>query len=146
MCKTGRCIRKELRCDGWADCPDYSDERYCRESCCSLPQTPHFCPLLPTPTLSYPFLVQWGTTFSFPGSALSILAKRNKAMRPWFHPYTPSCPPPSPHPQPTPLGILASRRVSVSADSYWCRVAHCFPDKTASWQLSLPRLPLGACS
>ncbi|XP_027267542.1 suppressor of tumorigenicity 14 protein isoform X1 [Cricetulus griseus] len=30
MCNTGRCIRKDLRCDGWADCPDYSDERFCR--------------------------------------------------------------------------------------------------------------------
>uniref|UniRef100_A0A8C2PLW7 Matriptase n=1 Tax=Capra hircus TaxID=9925 RepID=A0A8C2PLW7_CAPHI len=29
MCNTGRCIRKELRCDGWADCTDYSDELNC---------------------------------------------------------------------------------------------------------------------
>ena len=32
MCNTGRCIRNELRCDGWADCTDYSDELNCRES------------------------------------------------------------------------------------------------------------------
>jgi hypothetical protein len=32
MCNTGRCIRKELRCDGWVDCADYSDELGCRES------------------------------------------------------------------------------------------------------------------
>ncbi|XP_036894097.1 suppressor of tumorigenicity 14 protein isoform X1 [Sturnira hondurensis] len=30
MCNTGRCIRNELRCDGWADCADYSDELHCR--------------------------------------------------------------------------------------------------------------------
>lgn len=30
MCNTGRCIRKELRCDGWADCADYSDELNCK--------------------------------------------------------------------------------------------------------------------
>ncbi|XP_004689148.1 PREDICTED: suppressor of tumorigenicity 14 protein [Condylura cristata] len=30
MCKTGRCIRSELRCDGWADCTDYSDELKCQ--------------------------------------------------------------------------------------------------------------------
>lgn len=85
MCKTGRCIRKDLRCDGWADCPDYSDERHCRESHCRLPQTLHFLhhalsSLLP------PTLVQWGSTFSFPGSVLSILADSNKAMGPWSHP------------------------------------------------------------
>ncbi|XP_076968540.1 suppressor of tumorigenicity 14 protein isoform X2 [Tamandua tetradactyla] len=28
-CKTGRCIRKGLRCDGWADCTDHSDELNC---------------------------------------------------------------------------------------------------------------------
>ncbi|XP_072585425.1 LOW QUALITY PROTEIN: suppressor of tumorigenicity 14 protein [Vulpes vulpes] len=30
MCHTGRCIRNELRCDGWADCTDYSDELNCQ--------------------------------------------------------------------------------------------------------------------
>ncbi|VCW68917.1 unnamed protein product, partial [Gulo gulo] len=30
MCNTGRCIRNELRCDGWADCTDYSDELNCQ--------------------------------------------------------------------------------------------------------------------
>uniref|UniRef100_A0A8C8SWG9 matriptase n=1 Tax=Pelusios castaneus TaxID=367368 RepID=A0A8C8SWG9_9SAUR len=28
-CNTGRCINKEMRCDGWADCTDASDERSC---------------------------------------------------------------------------------------------------------------------
>ncbi|MBV98067.1 Suppressor of tumorigenicity 14 protein, partial [Eschrichtius robustus] len=30
MCNTGRCIQKELRCDGWADCTDHSDELHCQ--------------------------------------------------------------------------------------------------------------------
>uniref|UniRef100_A0A452TIE5 Suppression of tumorigenicity 14 n=1 Tax=Ursus maritimus TaxID=29073 RepID=A0A452TIE5_URSMA len=30
MCNTGRCIQNELRCDGWADCTDYSDELNCQ--------------------------------------------------------------------------------------------------------------------
>lgn len=30
MCNTGRCIGNALRCDGWADCADYSDELNCQ--------------------------------------------------------------------------------------------------------------------
>ncbi|XP_037697891.1 suppressor of tumorigenicity 14 protein isoform X2 [Choloepus didactylus] len=29
-CNTGRCIRKALRCDGWVDCADHSDELNCQ--------------------------------------------------------------------------------------------------------------------
>ncbi|XP_014444142.1 suppressor of tumorigenicity 14 protein [Tupaia chinensis] len=29
MCKTGRCIEKALRCDGWSDCTDHNDELGC---------------------------------------------------------------------------------------------------------------------
>ncbi|XP_004614180.2 suppressor of tumorigenicity 14 protein [Sorex araneus] len=30
VCNTGRCVAKELRCDGWADCSDFSDELGCK--------------------------------------------------------------------------------------------------------------------
>lgn len=31
-CNTGRCIDKTMRCDGWVDCTDASDERSCSKS------------------------------------------------------------------------------------------------------------------
>ncbi|XP_049634302.1 suppressor of tumorigenicity 14 protein [Suncus etruscus] len=30
MCNTGRCVESRLRCDGWTDCSDFSDELGCK--------------------------------------------------------------------------------------------------------------------
>lgn len=111
MCKTGRCIRKGLRCDGWADCPDYSDERYCRESCRGLPSLSHLvpCPLLPPLTLSYPFLVQRPDLF-LPWFCTIYPDEKTQAVRTCSHLCAPFTPPI------LPLETLASRRVSVSTD------------------------------
>lgn len=74
QCKNQRCIKPELKCDGWNDCGDMSDEVGCSE-CCSRWR------------LIFRYPLQWDTrlnSVSFPACNSKDITCKNGLCKPMF--------------------------------------------------------------